>query len=66
MNCRDVDGLVAINMKLGWTLQGSSAQFGNVLEDSCLTICVLEAKKTDAKVEDTLKVLWELDKMGIA
>lgn len=66
MRCKDVDGLVAINTKLGWTLQGPSTQVGKLLEDSCLMICVLGAQTTDAKVEETLKAFWELDRMGIA
>ncbi|XP_040076663.2 uncharacterized protein LOC120848716 [Ixodes scapularis] len=66
MRCKDVDDLVAINTKLGWTLQGPSTQVGKLLEDSCLMMCVLGAQTTDAKVEETLKAFWELDRMGTA
>lgn len=66
MRCKDVDGLVAINTKLGWTLQGPTAQVRKLLKDSCLMICVLGAQTTDTKVEETLKAFWELNRMGIA
>ncbi|XP_042143858.1 uncharacterized protein LOC121834182 [Ixodes scapularis] len=66
IRCADVDGLVAINTKMGWTLQGPSRQVGRLQWDSSLMICVLQAKTKETQVEEALQPFWELDRMGVA
>lgn len=66
IRCADVDGLVAINTKMGWTLQGPSRQVGRLLWDLSLMICVLQAKTKETQVEEALQSFWELDRMGVA
>lgn len=67
VRCKESEGLVAVNTKIGWTLQGPSIPKGILTSASTLMVCVLNTQTLteDEITYELLKAFWELDAMGI-
>lgn len=68
VRCKESEGLVAVNTKIGWTLQGPSIPKGILTSASTLMVCVLNTQTLaeDEMTSQLLKAFWELDAMGIS
>ncbi|XP_037518120.1 uncharacterized protein LOC119394892 [Rhipicephalus sanguineus] len=64
---QEIEGLVAINTILGWTLQGPVKKRSFVQSTSRVMVCVLRTDiRSQSEINDDLQSFWTLDVMGIS
>ncbi|KAH7961227.1 hypothetical protein HPB52_005969 [Rhipicephalus sanguineus] len=62
----DTRALIAINTRMGWTLQGPSSVEGQTSQYTCSNICVLQTDVHEKEdISYPLQRFWELDAIAI-